>query len=102
MGHLKQKGDFEHMLKVHTVDSRYLEFQGTLWNTSRYPYFDISDLHNWVKLFEQSHLTNIYVIGLLKLEIYLKNIVEKRRNCSLGAISPLFHYIFYLFLDFYV
>ena len=29
-----------------TVDSRYLEFQGTLWNTSRYPYFDISDLQN--------------------------------------------------------
>ena len=25
-----------------TVDSRYLEVEGTLWNTSRYPYFDIS------------------------------------------------------------
>ena len=24
----------------------------------------------------------------------IKNIVEKRRNCSLGAISPLFHKIF--------
>ena len=24
----------------------------------------------------------------------MKNIVEKRINCSLGAISPLFHYIF--------
>ena len=32
-----------------TVDSRYLELQGTLWNTSRYPYFDISDLRNWGK-----------------------------------------------------
>ena len=32
-----------------TVDSRYLEFQGTLWNTSRYPYIDISDLQNWGK-----------------------------------------------------
>ena len=30
--------------KWNTVDSRYLEFQGTLWNTSRYLYFDISDL----------------------------------------------------------
>ena len=30
----------------YTVDSRYLEFQGTLRNTSRYPYFDISDLQN--------------------------------------------------------
>ena len=27
-----------------TVDSRYLELQWTLKNTSRYPYFDISDL----------------------------------------------------------
>ena len=27
-----------------TVDSRYLEVEGTLKNTSRYPYFDISDL----------------------------------------------------------
>ena len=29
-----------------TVDSRYLEVEGTLSNTSRYPYFDISDLQN--------------------------------------------------------
>ena len=27
-----------------TVDSRYLEFQGTHGNTSRYPYLDISKL----------------------------------------------------------
>ena len=27
-----------------TVDSRYLEFQGTHCNTSRYPYLDISEL----------------------------------------------------------
>ena len=27
-----------------TVDSRYLEIEGTIKNTSRYPYFDISDL----------------------------------------------------------
>ena len=52
-----------------TVDSRYLEFQGTLLNTSGYPYLDIFvELRK--KLFEQPHLTNIYVIGLLKLEIY--------------------------------
>ena len=30
-----------------TVDSLYLEVQGTLWNTSRCPYLDISDLQNW-------------------------------------------------------
>ena len=29
---------------AHTVDSRYLEIEGTLINSSRYPYFDISDL----------------------------------------------------------
>ena len=32
-----------------TVDSRYLELHGTLWNISRYPYLDISDLQNWGK-----------------------------------------------------
>ena len=26
------------------VGSRYLEVQGTLWNTSRYSYFDMSDV----------------------------------------------------------
>ena len=34
---------------ANTVDSRYLEVEGTLWNTSRYPYFDISDVQNWGK-----------------------------------------------------
>ena len=34
---------------LNTVNSRYLEVKGTLWNTSRYPYFDISDLQNWGK-----------------------------------------------------
>ena len=29
-----------------TVASRYLEIEGTLRSTSRYPYFDISDLQN--------------------------------------------------------
>ena len=54
-----------------TLDSRYLEFQGTLLNASRYPYLEIKDLQNsGKKIFEQPHLTNIYIIGLLKLEIY--------------------------------
>ena len=35
--------------KLRTVDSRYLEVQGTPWNTSRCPYLDISDLRNWGK-----------------------------------------------------
>ena len=31
-------------LSPSTVDSRYLEFQGTFWNSSRYPYLGISEL----------------------------------------------------------
>ena len=54
------------------------------------------------KQFEQPNLTNDYVILLLQLEIYIENIVEKGRNCSPGAISPLFHNIYNLILDFCV
>ena len=36
--------------KKYTVDSRYLEVKGTIWNTLRYPYLDISNLQNWGKL----------------------------------------------------
>ena len=35
--------------QTNTVDSRYLEVERTLWNTSRYPYFDISDFQTWEK-----------------------------------------------------
>ena len=28
---------------------RYLEVQGTVWNTSRDPYLEMSDLQNWGK-----------------------------------------------------
>ena len=53
-------------VQKNTVDSRYLELQGTLWNTSRYPYFDISDLRNWGKQLIVQHLKqNEYVIWLL-------------------------------------
>ena len=34
---------------IFMVDSRYLKLQGTLKNTSRYPYFDLSDLQTWGK-----------------------------------------------------
>ena len=37
----------------------------------------------------QLNFTNEYLIRLLYLEIYIENIVEKGRNCSQGAISPL-------------
>ena len=34
------------IVALYTVDSRYLKVQGTLRNTTRYPYLDISDLQN--------------------------------------------------------
>ena len=45
------------------------------------------------KYIEQPHLTNEYVIWLLKIGVYIENIVEKKKNCSLGAVFPLFHRI---------
>ena len=35
--------------KRRTVDFCYLEFKGTIWNTSRYPYLEISELQKWGK-----------------------------------------------------
>ena len=40
----------------YTINSSYLEFQGTLWNTSRYPYLDISELQNWGKNNSNNHI----------------------------------------------
>ena len=40
----------------YTVDSRYLEFQGTPCNTSRYPYLDISDLQSSGKYTSINHI----------------------------------------------
>ena len=80
----------------HTVKSRYLEFQGTLWNTSRYPYLDISDLQNWGKIIRTTTFNNIYVIRLLKLEIYWK-------YCGKEEKILLFSTIFFnRLLDFHV
>ena len=36
----------KYLKPYYTVDSRDLEVEGTLSNTSRYPYFDISDVQN--------------------------------------------------------
>ena len=41
-------------------------------------------------------------VRAIEVRLYIENIVEMRRNCSLGEISPLFHNIFYLLLDFHV
>ena len=68
-----------------TVDSRYLEFQGTLWNSSRYPYYDISD---FCRIEEK-------LIGLITFNKYICNwILEVRNTCILkilwkrGEIAP--------------
>ena len=39
-----------------TFDTRYLEIQETLWNTSSFPYLDIADLQNWGKNKSISHI----------------------------------------------
>ena len=52
--------------------------------SSTYQIFRIEENTN-----RQLNFTNEYVIRLLYLEIYIENIVEKGRNCSRGAISPL-------------
>ena len=56
---------------LYTIDSRYLEVQGTL------NYFEIS-VPRRIRFPEVR---------------YIENIVEKRRNCSLGAISLLYRSI---------
>ena len=56
LGFFKQSGQKPslnsslHVSFSHTVDSRYLEVQGTLWSTLKYPYPHISDLQNWGKI----------------------------------------------------
>ena len=46
-------------LLYNTVDSRYFEVQGTVWNSSRYPYFDISDWQNWGKNKSNNNISQI-------------------------------------------
>ena len=46
-------------LEINTVDSRYLEVHGTLRNTSRYPYLDISDLQIWGKIKSNNHISEM-------------------------------------------
>ena len=47
-----------HVTRSFTVDSRYLELQGTPWNISRYPYFDIPDLRNLGKTINRTPAFN--------------------------------------------
>ena len=81
--------------ELNTVNSCYLEVQGTVWNNSRYPYLNISDLQNWEKNKLNSLISKMNMQFDSESWIYIENIVEKGRNCSLGAISPLFPQYFF-------
>ena len=80
-----------------TVDARYLEVQGTLWNTSRHPYLDISVC----KIEEKNNRTNMFHIWICNLtpeDSDTFKILWKR-----GEIAPkeqflLFSTIFYFLL----
>ena len=81
-----------------TADSRYLEVQGTLWNTSKYPYIDKYQICRFEeKQIEQPHFTNEYVVWLLKLEIYWKYCGTEDEQFLL--CSTIFCYVL---LDFHV
>ena len=45
-----------------------------------------------------SRRENLVLVFTPESKIRLQNIVEKSRNCSWGAISPLFHNIFNIYL----
>ena len=70
-------------LQTSTVDSRYLEVQGTLWNTSRYPYLDISDLQNWGKKINQTTTVHKWICNLTPENRDILKILWKR-----GEIAP--------------
>ena len=80
---------FKIIALLYTVDFCYLEFQGTLWNTSRCPYLDISELQNWGK----NSSSNICVIGLFDVRDILK-ILWKRGERNFFSYL-LFHFPVY-------
>ena len=63
-----------------TVDARYL--QGTLWNISRYPYLDISDLQKWGKIIRLATFNKYICTWTLEVRDIL-GILWKR-----GEIAP--------------
>ena len=65
-----------------------LEVQGTLWNTSRYPYLDISDLQNWEKKINGTSSFQKWICNLTPEVRDILKILWKS-----GEISPLFHNI---------
>ena len=73
-----------------TVDSRYLEFQGTVWNSSRYPYLNISGLQNWGKI----NRTTTFHKCIRNLTPGVRSILKILwKRGEIAPISPLFHNI---------
>ena len=59
IGALRVKKNLYLLFEKDTVNSRYLEVEGTRWNTSRYPYFHISDVQKWVKYQTNNQITQM-------------------------------------------
>ena len=79
----------------YTVDSRYREVQGTLWNTSRYPYLDISDLQNWGKKLIRLNTFNKYMKYMCNWTLELRDILKilwKRGDSSFPQYFSDFHF----------
>ena len=81
-----------------TVDSRYLEFQGTLWNASRYLYFDISIYGN-EKNNKSNSTFNKWICNLTPEIRDILKILWKRGEIAPKGLFILFFTIFcYLLL----
>ena len=63
---------------------------------------DISDLQNRRKKRSNGHISQMNMYFDSYIYRYFENIVEKRRNCSLGAILLFSTIFYYLLLDFNV
>ena len=84
------------------VDYPYLEVRGTLWNTSWYPYPDISDLQNWRQNKSSSHISQLTcnltpdIRDILKILWKRGEIAPEERFLLFSTISC------YLLFDFFV
>ena len=71
----------DHIYRI-KVDSRYLEFQGTLWNTLRYPYLDISDLQKWGKIIRTTTFNKFICNWTLEFRDISRDISKISRDIS--------------------
>ena len=99
---LSQKRKWGNGIITRTVDSRYLEFQGTLWNTSRYPYLDISDLQNWGKIIRTTTFNKYVCNWTLEVRDILKILWKRGEIAPYDQFLLFFTILFYLLLDFHV